>query len=425
MRTHALVVWITILVVTPAVAPLHAADTLTLAHVLETVRARNPTVSAARARAQAAASMPAQASAYDDPVVSWESWNTPESFDVTRADNNIFRVSQAIPFPGKRRLAGERAVHGAEAASADASGVELDALASAGRAFWTLWAAHERLAVYERERELATRFARVAEQRYALGEVSQPDVLQAQVMLTHAINDVSTQELDVASARADLLTLLSEPPGDALPRPEAPSSSPLAADEGRLMELAVAHRPELVAQEATIASEESAIALAKKGYLPDFEVSVGRFVNTGSPNGFGAMLSMTVPLAWKSKYDAAVSEASARRDAALADRRRLEDMIRRDVHHAVLSVRSATLRHDLFRATHQPQAEQALRVTEAAYQTGAVDFLRVLETARTLVDAHLDHVEAGAALERAFVDLSRAIGTDVPRGAAASHWKGH
>jgi outer membrane protein TolC len=369
--------------------------------------------------------MPAQATAYDDPVVSWESWNAPESFDVTRADNNIFRVSQAIPFPGKRRLAGERAAHGADVATAAATTVELDTLAAAGRAFWTLWATQQRLTVYERERELATRFARVAEQRYALGEVPQPDVLQAQVMLTHAITDTSTQQLDVDSARAELLALLSEPPTEALPPPESPPSSPLTADESGLVELAIGHRPELTAQQATIAGEESSVALAEKGYLPDFQVSVGRFVNTGSPNGFGAMLSMSVPLAWKTKYDAAVSEASARRDAAVADRRGLEDMIRRDVHRALLAVRSAGLRYDLFRTTHLPQAEQAIRVTEAAYQAGTVDFMRLIDTMRALVAAHLEHIDAGAALERAFVDLSRAIGTEVPRAPAASHWKGH
>src|SRR5262249_5415362 len=155
-----------------------------------------------------------------------------------------------------------------------------------------------------------------------------------------AINDVSTQQLELETARTELLTLLSEPPRETLPPPESPPSSPLAADEGRLVELAFGHRPELAAQHATVAAEESAVALAQKGYLPDFQVSVGRFVNTGSPNGFGAMLSMTVPLAWKTKYDAAVSEASARHDAAVADQRRLEDMIRRDVHHALLAVRS-------------------------------------------------------------------------------------
>ncbi|TMA37088.1 MAG: hypothetical protein E6J79_11395, partial [Deltaproteobacteria bacterium] len=73
-----------------------------LADVIEEARVQNPEIKAARARAQAAAYMPRQASAYDDPVFSYEAWNAPESFDVRRADNNILKVSQKVPFPGKR-----------------------------------------------------------------------------------------------------------------------------------------------------------------------------------------------------------------------------------------------------------------------------------------------------------------------------------
>jgi outer membrane protein TolC len=403
---------------------LFAAEPLRLRDVLEAVRADNPAIRAARSRATAAAAMPAQARAYDDPVVSWEAWNIPESVAVARADNNIFRVSQAIPFPGKRRLAGEQATHGAEAMAADAVTVELDTVAAAGRAFWSLWAAHRRLAVFERERAIVERFARVAEQRYALGEVSQPDVLQAQVELTHATNRVETERLAIDIARAELLAFLSRMPDDRLATPEEPVLGPLESSEGSLVELALTRRPDLAAQRATIAREEAGVALADKGYLPDFEVSVGRFINTGAPNGLGAMLSMTVPLAWKGKYDAAASEARARRDAAEAEQRRLEDLVRREVRQAVLAVRTADLQHRLFASTHIPQAEQALRVTEAAYQAGDVDFLRLLETTRTLTTAHLEHTDAAADLERAFVMLERTVGSVVPRGRPAHHPKG-
>src|SRR5262249_18408883 len=63
-----------------AAPPATAADnepSLRLADVVEMARASNPQIAMSHARARAAAAMPAQASAYDDPVVSWESWNIP------------------------------------------------------------------------------------------------------------------------------------------------------------------------------------------------------------------------------------------------------------------------------------------------------------------------------------------------------------
>src|SRR4030095_3951580 len=81
-----------------AVPSLGAAEPLTLARALCVVRTRTPSTAVAHARADAAAAVPARVRAYDDPVVSWEAWNFPESFRVDEADNNILQLSQRIPF---------------------------------------------------------------------------------------------------------------------------------------------------------------------------------------------------------------------------------------------------------------------------------------------------------------------------------------
>src|SRR5262249_2991721 len=177
------------------------ADRLRLADVLAIAREENPAIRAARARAAAAATAPTQARAWDDPVVSWEAWNAPNNFNVAHADNNIFRVAQRIPFPGKRRLAGQTAADEARAAALGADAAVLDVDVAVKRAYWTLWRAHQRLSIYERQRVLAERFARVAEQRYATGGVPQSDVLRAQVELTHGITEVQTGALAIDTAR--------------------------------------------------------------------------------------------------------------------------------------------------------------------------------------------------------------------------------
>src|SRR5262245_40685242 len=75
------------------------ADRLRLADVLAIAREANPEIRAARSRARAAAARPAQARAWDDPVLSWEAWNAPENMNVADAENNIFKLAQKIPFP--------------------------------------------------------------------------------------------------------------------------------------------------------------------------------------------------------------------------------------------------------------------------------------------------------------------------------------
>jgi outer membrane protein, heavy metal efflux system len=413
-----------------ALAPVRAtaqstAGALRLDDVLAVARAENPEISAARARAREAKEMPAQARAWDDPVVSWEAWNAPNNLNVAHADNNIFRVAQRFPFPGKRRLAGESAADDARAAALGAGAVVLDVEAAVKRAYWSLWQAHQRLGVYERERVLAERFAKTAEQRYAAGGVPQSDVLRAQVELTHAITEVQSGALAIETARAALNALLSRPPGDPLGVPEESRLPDLPPSAEPLIEAALARRPELSAQDATIAGHQHAVALARKAYLPDFEVSVGRFVNFDARDGFGAMASVTVPIANKGKYDAAVSQANARVAAAEADRRRLADAVRRDVEQSWLRARTARLRHDLFVGTHLPQAEQAIQITESAYAAGTVDLLALLDTLRGLEQVHLDHIDSAAEIQGAWADLERAVGGPLPETGAAQEAHHH
>jgi cobalt-zinc-cadmium efflux system outer membrane protein len=393
-----------------------AAVPLRLADVLEQARDRNPEIRAARARAAAAAAAPGRVRALDDPTFSYEVWNAPDPVRVDRADNNILRLSQKVPFPGKRALAGEVAMREADMAGSESTSVELDVATAVKRAYYDLWAAHELLHVYGRERGLVERFARIAEQKYGVGEATQSDVLRAQVELTHFINRVSTQTLAIEGVRAELNALLSRPPGDPLGVPEDPPPPRLDSEADDLIHLAVSSRPELRAQQAAVAREEAAVRLARRDYFPDFEFNVGRFVNPGRRDGFGAMAAVSIPLAYKWKYDAALGEAGARLESAQAELRRMQDRVQREVKQADVRARTALLQWKLFINTHIPQAEQSLRVAESAYQTGSIEWLALIDTARTLESVHVEHIQAEADFAKAYADLERAVGKELPRG---------
>jgi outer membrane protein TolC len=407
----------TILLVGSTLASGEIDGTLGLPAVLEQARRDNPELRAARERASAAAALPARVTAYDDPTFSYEAWNTPDPnpFRVDRADNNILRLSQKIPFPGKRTLAGRAAEHDADVSRRDVDAVELDVVAAVTRAFYDLWEAHQLLGVYARDQALVRRLAHVAQQKYAVSEVSQSDVLRAQVELTRLTNRLTTQELRIDGARAALNVLLSRAPDAPLGAPADPPPARLEQSVETLTDLALHSRPELAGRAAAIAREESGVQLARRNLLPDFEFTVGRFINPGQRDGFGAMAAVSIPIAYRAKYDAAVAEAQARRASAQAELRRLEDRVRGDVREAYLRARAALLQRDLFVTTHVPQAEQALRVTESGYQAGAVDFLALVDTARTIESVHVEHLAAEADFERAHADLERAVGRELPR----------
>jgi cobalt-zinc-cadmium efflux system outer membrane protein len=386
-----------------------------LADLLAEAHERNPEIQAARQRAVAAAAVPRRVTALDDPVFAYEAWNAPNSLRVDRADNNILRLSQKVPFPGKRALAGEVAKHDADMTGAEVATVELEVEAAVKRAYYELWSAHELLAVYNRDRGIVERFTHVAEQKYGVGEASQSDVLRAQVELTRAINRASTETLAIDGMEAELNALLSRPPDGPVGVPEPPPPPRLERTVDSLFDVALHSRPELQAQQAAVAREDAAVRLAERNYLPDFEFSVARFINPGTRDGFGGMAAVSIPLANKSKYDAALEEARARLGAAKSELRRVQDRIQREVKQAYVRANTALVQRKLFVSTHIPQAEQSLRVAESAYQTGTVDWLSLTDTSRSLEAVHVDHIEAEAEFEKAYADLERAVGTELPR----------
>ncbi|MGH7822662.1 MAG: TolC family protein [Candidatus Binatia bacterium] len=397
-------------------ATAHGGDesaTLRLTAVVEEARSANPEILAARERAAAAAAVPARVFAYDDPMFAYEAWNFPESFRLDQAGNNILKLSQKIPFPGKRTTARAAAEHDAGRAREAVGRAELGVVASARKAYYDLWRAHQNLLIYSRDRELVERLARISERRYAVGEVSQPDVLRAQVELTRLLNRVATETLAVDSARAELNAILSRSPDDPLGVPEDPPDPRLDVSVEALTGRALRDRPEIRAQRETIEREEAMVRMARLDYLPDFEVTVSRFLNFEAPNGFGVMGAVSIPLAWKSKYDAALAEARALLGVAKAELRRLEDRARREVRQEYLRARTALLQYDLFVTTHIPQSEQALEASDIGYRTGKIDFLSLIDSVRAVEEVHLEHIEAAAEFGKAVADLERVVGGEL------------
>ncbi|MEK7762991.1 MAG: TolC family protein, partial [Nitrospirota bacterium] len=77
---------------------------LVLSDLIQEALVRNPEIAAARKQWEAASQRIAQARTLDDPTLSVQWWNAPESFNLGRSENTIVGLSQKLPFPGKLAL---------------------------------------------------------------------------------------------------------------------------------------------------------------------------------------------------------------------------------------------------------------------------------------------------------------------------------
>ena len=124
--------------------PLAGRAELTRAALVQFVLARNPDVETATAAARAALARFPQESALPDPMFGYAA--RPASFGSSEVHAaNDFELSQALPFPGKLALRGERALAEADAAATNVEATRLRLAALASQLFDAYWLAERAL----------------------------------------------------------------------------------------------------------------------------------------------------------------------------------------------------------------------------------------------------------------------------------------
>jgi len=110
-----------------------------------------------------------------------------------------------------------------------------------------------------------------------------------------------------------------------------------------------------------------------------------------------------------------VGEATANVQTGQDELWRLRDLALFEVKQALVEAQTALEQRNLFLHTHIPLAEQALQSSQIGYQTGTLDFLSLIDSVRAIEQIHLEHLMAAANFERAWAELERAVGQELPR----------
>ena len=392
-----------------------AQPSLVLPDLISEALARNPELAAARKQWEAATNRIAQARSLDDPTLSVHLWNFPQTFNVTRADNSIFGLSQNFPFPGKLALKGEVAIRSAEMTEQALHGKERELVVRLKQAYYDLFLAHKAIQIHHEQVELLRQFVEIATAKFRTGKGSQADVLKAQVELSvlHQQRPVLEQRRETAAAL--LNTLLDRDPLSPLGLPQEPTLRSLNATIDDLHSLALGARPELKAAELAVQQSEQSRALAQRQYYPDFNVQFQRFQNFQANDGFGAYVAMTIPFSFwtKPKYDAGVQEAAASVAAARAQQHQLENLTRFQVNDLLAKVRASEQVARLYHTTILPQAVQNLEAARAGYRVGTGGFLDLIDTQRAWRGFQHEYYRALVEREHRLAELEQVIGADL------------
>jgi outer membrane protein TolC len=394
--------------------PESSGPALTMDDVERIALAANPEIAVAARRVAIAEAHVTAAGALDDPSVMYRGWGVPlqQPWNYNAAQN-MFSISQTLQGAGKRALRTSVAQSGVDVAKAQLAQVRLDVQVRVRKAFDDLLLAQEELRIHDQHVDLARQAIEAAQIKYAVGKVSQQDILKAQVTLTSLAEHMIRFGRDADLARARLNTLLGRDPDTPLNiRGKYAVLAALPAAQ-TLEGLALESRPDLVAVREAAERSHRERALAKKAYLPDFTVSAGYMLmpsGTNMRNDYMVEGSMNLPWLNHRKHDAEIAEAVATATEQDAELAALRNDAFGQIQDALVEARAAQQLAHMYRDQLRPQAEATLQASVIAYENDQTDFLDLLDSQMTVVDVDLDWFQAVADFDTRLADLELATG---------------
>lgn len=396
------------------------ADALGLAGLVEAAIAANPELAAMRREFDAARARIPQAKALPDPMVmlSNNTVTNPVPFAGLRNDFSELALgfSQDLPWFGIRRLRGQVADAGAEAKFQEYAAAVLRLTSEVKTAYYELYYTDRALAVLARDKDILDKIAQVAEARYSVGKAQQVDVINTRVEITELFDKQGVLESKRAIATAQINNLLYRDP-------ETPivmladvkmSAEPPPLEE--LTRLASENAPDLKQLRRQIDGNNKSLRLAEReAKYPEVGVNFTYHNRPFFADYYTYGLTLRLPLYAATKQRYAIKEQAANLAATQSRLDANLSLIRYRLRDA--RVRSSTAAR-LIKLHEQgliPQATLALESALAAYQTGQVEMLTLLNTLKRALDYETRYYELLADYQKALAEMERFTGVELTK----------
>ena len=387
---------------------------------------RNPAVSEAFARYRSSLQKLPQARSLPDPMLGATQYvRRPE----TRVGPQITMLSfsQKLPWFGKLSDKEKVAAKEANAMREMFEARKAEVVRQVKLAYYDLAYLDRAIAITREDQLLLEHYEKLAEARYSQGIGLQQGVVKLQAEITRDRNRLEQLRRQRVDAEAALNTLLNRAAESPIAEVTLRDRPEVEVDIPSLYQTARQHRPEVQASLLQIERDEKRIQLARRDYWPDFTVGTS-FVNVGGrgdpvglmtppdqngKNIYAFSVGINIPI-HRRKYDAAVLEAT---ESKIASRRGYESTVNSmEASIRAVGFRIQTLKEqiNLFQKALVPQTEQALRSSEAAYSTGTVGVLDLLDSERMLLDVHLGAAQLESDYMKSLAEMERATGAPFP-----------
>lgn len=398
-------------------SPLYPLDNLPLDTLVNEAKEKNPEIQAAKRRWEASKARIPQAKSLDNPTVGFEFMKIQKGtlkLDRTMPEDRILSINQMFPFFGKLPLKGKIALVESQMAASEYKNKELEVINEVKNAYYDLFMNYKEIELNQQSLGFLENIARIAEAKYAVGEIPQEEVFKIHLEVARLNTDIINLEQEKKAKQTRLNTLLNRQPESALGIPALEEGASFDKEINSLYRLTLQNQPELLIFSYAIEKNKFAKSLAKRSFFPDLMTEIGlRSITAGGIGPWDLMLAFSVPLWFWTKQRYEVKEAIANLDEAKAAYEAMKNKAFSEIKDLFTKIEIAKNKINLYRVNLIPILENSIETSLASYGSGKGDFMMLLDSQRMLVETRMNYYRALVEYNMSLADLERQVGVSL------------
>jgi outer membrane protein, heavy metal efflux system len=409
-KAATLLAWAILLLVSPWLASLSQAQTLTLGTALQRALTASPRLTAAEREVGIAAGQRIQAGALINPEIGYEQDNSFGSgkYRGTKSAETTLQISQLFELFGKRdaRIAAGQA--GVETAAIQRKAIRLEVLSETAIAFLSVLGLQRRIQILDEQVAAIDKITPLLQRRVDAGASSPAETGRAEVASALVKADRERVRAALASARRELAILM----GDTVPK--------FAAVSGRLdvtgrppsfeaVVAAIDANPQLMRWTAVYAQRNAELLLARLKPYPDVRVAAG-WRHYSETNDDAVRLTLSVPIPVFDLNQGNILSAQESLAKTRAEREINRNTLIVLAGRAYDSLQGALRELAVLRDTALPKSRQAADAISEGYGQGRFSLLEVLDAQASVVQARLREQEAQQNFHTAVATIEGLVG---------------
>jgi outer membrane protein, heavy metal efflux system len=388
----------------------------TLDSLIQEALRQSPVITSAQKHWQALTKVPIQVSTLPDPTVGLQQLTvgSPQPFSGYETSDFYytgFGVSQDIPGPGKLRLRAQQADQEAEAAHDAYLVQQHEVVEQVRETYFNLFYLRRMLDSLHGTQSELDRVVQTTEAQYHVAMAQQQDVLKAQLAQTDVLKDLEMNQEEFEQGQANLKAILGREQDSANIEIGEITPTTLSVSDSRLRQLALANSPTLQQAHAMEEQSDAALAIAKRDYVPDFNVGYAyQKTGPGFRDYYMLSLGVKIPLYFWRRQTPALEQASLEKESVLADSQSKRLSVLSDLENQVVALRTSDRVLRLYIEGLIPQAEETLTSATAGYRVGKVDFQTLLSAVVDVLRVKQEYFRTVADHEIAVAKIRQTIG---------------